>query len=475
MDPQLLLLLVTFALLLVMDVPIAVGLALAATLALQSTGGGAAASVVAQRMTDGVASFPLLAIPSFVLAGLLMATGGMARRLIDLAMALFGHSSRALTYVSTITCMLFGAISGSATAAVSGVGGMLLPEMRRNGYPNPYSVSVITVSATTGLVIPPSNIMIVYAVVAGNVSVAAMFFAGVLPGIVIGLAIMAMSAIATPKLEPTTEAVEPGEQPSLLWAAILALPSLLLVIIVLGGILGGVFSATEAAAIAVLYAFILYLLEAVVASGAAAGLWEVVRTIGSRGLTHSAKAAFRVVVDMLRSRGFRDLIAALPGILLRSGITTAVIFLLIGASQALSWVLSVESIPQMVSAALLSLTDNKYALLLIINLTLLIVGTFMDMTPAVLIFAPIFLPVVTALGIHPVHFGIIMIVNLCMGLCTPPVGTCLFVGCGVGGTKIAELIRPLLPYLLAMFVALMIITYVPALSTWLPRVGGLMD
>ena len=437
MDPQLLILLVTFTLLLVMDVPIAVCLAAAAILALESTGVESAASVVAQRMTDGVASFPLLAIPSFILAGQLMTEGGMARRLVEFATALLGQSNKALAYVCTFTCMMFGAISGSATAAVSGVGGMTLPEMRRQGYPNPFSVALITVSATTGLVIPPSNIMIVYAVVAGNVSVAAMFFAGILPGVVVGLAIMAMSWLSMPQLELDRGESADQQPVSISWATLLALPSVLLVVLVLSGILGGVFSATEAAAIAVLYALVLYVVEAYLSPDVS--------------------------------------LAALPRICLRSGVTTAVIFLLIGASQSMSWVLSVESIPQLVSDGLIGLTENRLAILLIINLMLLAVGTFMDMTPAVLIFAPILLPVVSTIGIHPVHFGMIMVVNLCIGLCTPPVGTCLFVGCGVGNTKIAELIRPLLPYLVAMFIALLLITYIPELSLWLPKICGLLD
>ncbi|QDU55889.1 TRAP transporter large permease [Aeoliella mucimassa] len=439
MDAQLLILIASFVLLLVLDVPIAVCLGVAAVLSLQSAIGDMASTVVAQRMTNGVASFPLLAIPSFIVAGRLMAEGGMAGRLIDFAACLLGRSTAALAYVCTLSCMLFGAISGSATAAVSGVGGMVLPEMWRKGYSRPFSVALTTVSATTGLVIPPSNIMIVYAVVAGNVSVAAMFLAGVLPGILLGLSIIATSWWCMPELEVAADDQDAESEPEsielpLVKTTLRALPSLLLIIIVLAGILQGIFSATEAAAIAVLYAFVL-------------------------------------AVFVYREVPF----TALPKILLGSGVTTAVIFFLIAASQALSWVLALESIPQMVSEGLMNLTDNYFLLLLLINLTLLVVGTFMDMTPAVLIFAPIFLPIVTSLGIHPVHFGIIMIVNLCIGLCTPPVGTCLFVGCGVGGTKIVDLIRPLIPYLLAMVIALMVITYWPELSLWLPRLAGQME
>lgn len=427
-----------------MDVPVAVGLGLSAFLMLASIPEMPASYVVAQKMSTGVASFNLLAIPFFILAGILMGEGGMARRLMDFAATLVGRAPNGLAYVCTMTCMLFGAISGSATAAVSSVGGTILPEMQRKGYDRRFSVALTTVSATTGLVIPPSNIMIVYAVVAGNVSVAAMFFAGVLPGIVVGLAIMLVSLFASPfstKAEDSQAAIDlstaensaASGSDSLLRTGLSALPSLALIVIVLAGILGGIFSPTEAAAVAVLYAFLLAVL-------------------------------------FYREVAWREL----PRLCLQTGLTTSVVFLLIGASQATSWALAYENIPQQVSQAMLGLSENWIVVLLIINLLLLVVGTFMDMTPAVLIFAPIFLPVVSAMGIHPVHFGILMIVNLCIGLCTPPVGTCLFVGCSVGKTTIAELVRPLWPFLAAMVVALMLITYLPELSLWLPRAAGLL-
>jgi tripartite ATP-independent transporter DctM subunit len=380
-------------------------------------------------MSSSIARFPLLAIPFFVLAGILMGDGGMARRLIDFAAALVGRLPGGLAYVSTLACMMFGAISGSATAAVSSIGAFMIPEMVQKGYDRRFSVAVTTTSATTGLIIPPSNIMIVYAVVT-NVSVAAMFMAGILPGIVMGLAIMVVSAVLC--LRRGTGQAQPAPESGLLQTAIGAAPSLLLILIVLAGILKGVFSATEAAAIAVLYAWIL-------------------------------------AVVVYREVHLRDL----PAICLRCGITTAVIMLLIGTSQAMSWVLAYQQIPQTVSSALLQLSSQPLVILLIINLLLLAVGTFMDMTPAVLIFTPIFLPVVVQLGLDPVHFGIIMIANLCIGLCTPPVGTCLFVGCGVGRTSIAQVTLPMIPYILAMTAALMLITYWPALSMWLPTWMGL--
>lgn len=310
----------------------------------------------------------------------------------------------------------------------------MIPEMIRQGYHRAFSVAVTTTAATTGLLIPPSNVMIVYAVVAGNVSVAAMFMAGVLPGIVVGLCIMLVCGLLAKSCrtaaDDTSLATDQAAQasPALLPTALGALPSLLLVVLVLAGILGGVFSATEAAAIAVLYAFIMAV----------------------------------VVYREVRLR-------QLPDILLRTGITTSVVFLLISTSQAMSWILAYQNIPQTLAAGMLQISDNPYVLLLLINLVLLVVGTFMDMTPAVLIFAPIFLPVTTQLGMDPVHFGIMMIANLCIGLCTPPVGTCLFVGCSVGQTSIAAVTRPMVPFFLAMLCALGLITYLPGLSLWLPN------
>lgn len=449
MEAQLLILVIGFLVLLAMNTPVAIAIGLCTLLAVVSLGDVPATYIVAQRMSNGIASFPLLAIPFFILAGNLMGDGGMARRLVDLASVTVGSYRGGLAYVSTLTCMMFGAISGSATAAVSSVGGILIPEMQRQGYHRAFSVAVTTTAATTGLLIPPSNVMIVFAVVAGNVSVASLFVAGVVPGLLVGLSILLVCRLlanscqdaANPiNMTPTASdsgtanaatndrASRPNEQPQkLIKTAFAALPSLLLVIIVLAGILGGVFSATEAAAISTLYAFIM------------------------------AVIVYREVK-----------LFELPNILLRTGITTSVVFLLISTSQAMSWVLAYQNIPQSIAAAMLQFSDNPYVILLIINLILLAVGTFMDMTPAVLIFVPIFLPVVTKLGMDPVHFGIMMIANLCIGLCTPPVGTCLFVGCSVGRISIASVTRPMIPFFIAMLVSLLLITYIPMLSLWLP-------
>ncbi|WP_145061806.1 TRAP transporter large permease [Adhaeretor mobilis] len=430
MEIQVAILIISFVVLVLINVPVAVAIGLCALLTIVSLGTVPATTIVAQRLSTGIASFPLLAIPFFILAGILMGEGGMARRLIDFASAVVGQYRGGLSYVSTMTCMMFGAISGSATAAVSSVGGMIIPEMTRKGYDRRFSVAVTTTAATTGLVIPPSNIMIVYAVVTGgNVSVVAMFLAGILPGIVMGLAIMLVCLLVSRNKSELAEVAASWNQ--IFWAALRALPSLLLVVIVLAGILWGAFSPTEAAAIAVLYALLL-----------------------------------AVVV-------YREIkLSDLPRICLQTGATTGVIFLLIGTSQALSWVLTYENIPQAVSTAMLSLSDNPYVILMLINILLLMVGTVMDMTPAVLIFTPIFLPVVTKLGMHPVHFGVMMIINLCIGLCTPPVGTCLFVGCGVGKTTIAEVTKPMLPFFLAMLATLLLTTYWAPLSMWLPETLG---
>lgn len=426
MAPSTLILVVSFFALLLLNVPIAVCIAVSTLLTIYSLGDLPTAYIVAQRMSTGIASFSLLAIPFFILSGVLMGEGGMARRLMEFANALVGRFHGGLAYVNTLTCMFFGAVSGSAAAAVSSVGGFMIPEMERKGYSREFSVALTTTSATTGLLIPPSNIMIVYAVVAGGVSVADLFLAGVVPGIVIGLLIM--TACFLMNRRQTLGTAEAADLTTVLSAGLRALPSLLLIAIVMGGILGGVFSATEASAVAVAYALALSLF------------------------------VYREVT-----------LSDLPRILLRAAKTTAVVMILIGASQAMSWVLAYEQVPQQVSAALLAVSSNRYVILLVINLLLLMVGTFMDMTPAILIFTPIFLPALVRLGMDPIHVGIVMIANLCIGLCTPPVGTCLFVGCSVGKTSIARVVRPMLPLFAAMFIGLLLITYLPELSLWLPR------
>lgn len=439
MNAEVCVLLIVFVGLLFLNTPVAVAIGLAAAATVACLVEVPTAYVVAQRLSTGIASFPLLAIPFFVFSGVLMGEGGMARRLTDFAASLVGRFPGGLAYVNTLTCMMFGSVSGSATAAVSSIGGFMIPQMEAKGYSRGFAVALTATSATTGLLIPPSNIMIVYAVVAGNVSVAALFLAGVGPGLLVGLALMVVSFVIARR----AGAVEAHASGTVDYAPLMtispgrafigALPSLLLVVIVLGGILGGVFSATEASAIAVAYALIL-----------GGPVYRQIRW------------------------------SMMPELILRSAKTTAVVMLLVGTSQAMSWALAYEQVPQLVSEAMITMSSNPLMVMLLINVLLLIVGTFMDMTPAVLIFTPIFLPVVVALGIDPVHFGIILIANLCIGLCTPPVGTCLFVACSVGRTSLAKVIAPMIPFFIAMVVALLLITYWPALSLALPRWLDLM-
>ncbi|NWK55535.1 TRAP transporter large permease [Verrucomicrobiaceae bacterium N1E253] len=421
-------LLVLFVVLLVIDIPIAFVLAAVTVVAAWALGYEQVLVTVASDMASGPESFTLLAIPFFILAGELLGAGGQARRLIDFASALVGRFPGGLAWVNTLTCMLFGAISGSAAAAVSSIGGTLIPEMNRKGYDRDFNIALTTSSATTGLLIPPSNVMIVYAVSMGNVSIAKLFMAGIIPGVLVGLMLMVISYVVSRK-KGIVQGSTTSE--SVIKSGLMALPSLMLVVLVLGGIMAGIFTPTEASAIAVVWAFLL------------------------------AVVFFREVK-----------IVELKGIIYRAAKTTAVVLLLVAASRAMSQFLTTEQIPQMCSAALIGMSENPVVIILTINVLLLIVGIFMDMTPAVLIFTPILAPVTAALGIDPVHFGIIMITNLCIGLCTPPVGTCLFVGCSVGKGNIARVSRAMIPFYIAMIIALMLISFFEEISLWLPNTFG---
>lgn len=423
-------LVISFIILLGIGVPIAwsIGLSSIFTM-LVSIPAIPAFTTVAQRMATGLDSFSLLAIPFFILAGQIMNRGGIARRLIGFARTLVGSLPGGLAHVNIISSMMFGAIAGSAVAAASAIGSFMTKEMEDEGYSKEFAAAVNITSSTTGLVIPPSNVLIVYSLASGGVSIAALFLAGYIPGILTGLFLMIVAAVWSKK-----NGYKVGKRSTLkqVWTTFWsAFPSLLLLVVVVGGIVGGLFTATEASAVAVLYCLI---------------------------LTYFYK---EVALNEL------------PDIFLASVGTTAIVMLLIGTSMSMSWIMAYENIPQNITTALLSVSDNKFVILLIINLILLFVGIFMDMTPAVLIFTPIFLPVVTELGMDPTHFGIVMVMNLCIGICTPPVGAVLFVGVGVAGTTIQKVIRPLMPFFIAMLVALMLVTYIPELSLWLPRMFGL--
>lgn len=423
-------LVLSFVVLLIAGVPIAFSIGIASILTmLWSIPALPAVTTIAQRLATAIDSFALLAIPFFILSGQFMNRGGIARRLINFAKVLVGMLPGGLAYVNIIAAMLFGAISGSAAAAAAAIGGFMTPLMKKDGYDVNYAAAVNVTAATTGLIIPPSNIMIVYSLASGGLSIAALFIAGYLPGILMGLLLMIAAGIMAVRRGYLSK-----ERYTLKTSVIFfldAIPSLLLIVIVIGGIIGGLFTATEASAVAVLYTFILS-------------------------------------VIIYREVKWRDI----PEILLSTVETTAIVMFLIGTSMGMSWIMSYENIPQNISAALIAISNSKIVILLIINVILLFVGTFMDMTPAVLIFTPIFLPIVKSLGIHPIHFGIMMIMNLCIGLCTPPVGSVLFVGCGIANTSVAKIIKPILPLYLAMFLALLLVTYFPQISLFLPRLFG---
>jgi len=480
---EVLVLVLSFVILLVIGVPIAFSIGISGILTmLMSIDAMPAFTTYAHRMATGLDSFALLAIPFFVLAGGIMNSGGIAMRLINFARVLVGKLPAGLAFVNVIANMLFGAISGSAAAATSAIGSIMGPEMKKEGYDESFSAAVNITSATTGLTIPPSNILIIYSLASGGVSITALFLAGYVPGILTGVGIMlvAMSMmifknkgisglVGTLAKILAVSALLVGAgigmkamhdngsglafkgvvyglltlflaysiyKSATNWSFfkfafrkfIDALPSLLMLVIVIGGIVAGYFTATEASAVAVLYAFILALIY--------------------------------------KEISLKDM----PAIILRSVRTTCIVLLLVATSIGMSWIMSFENIPQNVSAGLLSLSDNPFVILLVINFILLFVGIFMDMTPAVLIFTPIFLPIVTSqLGMDPIHFGIIIVLNLCVGLCTPPVGSVLFIGCSVANLKIEKVIRPLLPMFIIMIVVLMLVTYIPNLSLWLPN------
>jgi tripartite ATP-independent transporter DctM subunit len=424
-------LVLSFLVLLGLGVPVAWSLGLSSFFTLIVTVAVVPASTtIAQRMASGLDSFALLAIPFFVLAGEIMNRGGIANRLIDLAKGLTGRLPGGLLYVNVIAAMLFGAIAGSAAAAASAIGSILGKRMDEEGYPKTLGASVNITSSTTGLIIPPSNVLIIYSLASGGVSIAALFVAGYLPGLLLGVILMACAAIFIRKKK-----LRGGEQVAFkdlmryFWRA---LPSLFLLFVVIGGIVAGVFTATEASAVAVVY-------------------------------------------TLLLSFAYGELkLKELPGILVRSSETTAVVLLLIGTCMSMSWVMSSEDIPQMISEFMLTVSDNKWVILILINLILLFVGMFMDITPAVLIFTPIFLPVVERVGVDPVHFGIMMTLNLCIGLCTPPVGSLLFVGVSIAKISLTQIVRPIIPFFLAMILALVLVMVFPEITLFLPRLFDLI-
>jgi len=377
-------------------------------------------------MAAGVNVFALMAIPFFIYAGELMNQSGIAERLVRFAHSMLAQVRGGLGLVNVASSMMFGAISGSAVASASAMGSALMPVMKKQGYDADYSVNVTATSATTGLLIPPSHNMIIYAIAAGGgVSISSLFLAGILPGLFLGITLMVVTYLVAVK-RGYTSGTFPGLGKVLGYFA-QALPGLFSAFIILGGILSGVFTATESSAIAVLYTIII--------------------------------AAF-----VYRSLDWQSFVTASVNAVK----TTAMVLMIIASAAAFGWLLAVTELPEQLSTTLLSISENPLIILLIVNLILLILGTFMDMSPLIIITTPIFLPVMVGIGMDPVQFGIMLILNLGIGLITPPVGSVLFVGCAVGSIRIEDTIRTIWPFYLAFVFVLALVTYVPATTLFLP-------
>lgn len=422
---------VVLVLLLILGVPIAVTLGLSSiagislTLALEP-----ALITSAQRIFSGIGVFNLLAIPFFILAGDIMNKGGIALRLINLAKLLIGKLPGGLAASNVLANMFFGAISGSGLAAASAMGSIVGPIEKEEGYDKNYSAAANISSAPVGLLIPPSNVLITYSLISGGTSVAALFLAGYLPGILWGLACIITGIIIAKKYNYVgSDRPNFKESVKIIWDSI---PALLLIVIIVGGIIKGIFTATEASCIAVVYALILSF---------------IYKTISLKEL---------------------------PEIIKNSAVTTGIIMLLIGSSNIMGWVMSFTGLPQLISSAVLGITSNKIIILLLMNIILLIVGTFMDITPAVLIFTPIFLPIAKYFGMSPVQFGIMITYNLCIGGITPPVGNILYVGARIGETTVERVMPSLLKFYIGILIMLLLVTFVPEVSTFLPKLAGLI-
>ena len=422
----------SFFVMLLAGVPISAGIGIASVITAIMSGMDPAifALTAAQRCFSGVDSFSLLALPFFSLGGNIMNKGGIAKRLVRLARLLVGWMPGYLAATNVLANMFFGAVSGSSVAATSAMGSIMSPLEKDEGYDPNYSAAVNICSAPTGILIPPSGPLILYSITAGGVSVAALFMGGYLTGILLGLSVAVLAIYLAVKKGYKSSQVK--EEASTLKILVDAVPSLLAVIIVMGGILGGIFTATEAGVVMCLYC------------GALAVLYREM----------NFKTFYDLLADTMKS--------------------SATILFLIAASSIMSYVMSYSGIPAAISEGLMSISSNRYVILLIMNVFLLIMGMFLDLTPAVLIFTPIFLPIARSVGMSDVHFGLMLITNLGIGSVTPPVGSCLFVGCGVGHVKIEGVTKYIVPIFAAMVVALFLITYIPAISLLVPYLCGLV-
>ena len=414
----------SFFLMIILGVPISFALGLAAL----ATGIyiGIPLMVVLQKVADGMDSFSLMAIPFFILAGAIMANGGIAQKIVEFSSLLVGWMRGGLASVNILASMFFGGISGSSVADTSSIGAIMIPVMEKKGYDTDFAVNVTITSSTQGIIIPPSHNAIIYAwAVGGGVSIAGLFMAGIIPGIMVGLGLLVVSLIISFKRQyPREKMVSFREAVKITKDAFMGLVT---AVIIIGGILSGIFTPTESSAIAVVYAFIITFFF------------------------------------------YREIpLSAFPKLLFDSVKTVAMVMFLIGCSSAFGYFLAYLHIPARVTEAMLGLTSNPIVLLILINIMLLLLGTIMDMAPLILIVTPILLPVAKSIGMDPIHFGIVMMLNLGIGLCTPPVGSTLFVGCAIGKISIEEVTRTIWPFYIAMVTVLLLVTYIPAIAMWLP-------
>ncbi|MFN4201994.1 MAG: TRAP transporter large permease [Tabrizicola sp.] len=421
-----------FLVFLMLGLPVIFGLLAAPALLLWLNGQERDIVLLYRNVYEGMNSFPLMAIPFFMLAGELMNRGGISARIVGFAQAMVGHFRAGLAQVNVVDSMLFAGISGSAVADVSALGSIIIPQMERKGYPKPFAAAITAASAIIGPIIPPSGIMIIYAYVMGE-SVAALFLAGILPGFLIGVALMITVKLMAdrynlPKALPRASWADAAR------AAGAAFWPLMTPVLLMGGILSGVFTPTEAAAVAVGYSFV-------------------------------------ISIFILKTLTWRDV----PGVLTRAGITSSVVMLLVGAAMAFKTVAALAHTPELLASALLGITENPLFLLLLVNLLLFIVGMFLDAGPAIIILGPILGPIFVSLGVDPVHFAVVMVVNLTVGLLTPPMGLVLFATSAVSGLRVETIARAVMPFLLVEFLVILMITYIPAISLTLPRIAGFVN
>jgi tripartite ATP-independent transporter DctM subunit len=418
-----------FLLFLIIGLPVFFGLLAAPGILLWLNGQPRDLALLYRNVYNGMDSFPLMAIPFFMLAGVLMNRGGITTRLVEFSQAIMGHFRGGLAHVNILSSMLFAGLSGSAVADTSAIGSMLIPAMVKNGYTRKFSAAITAASSVIGPIIPPSGIMIIYSYVMGE-SVAALFLAGIVPGILVGLGLMFMTWVMAQRYDfpVATKRFTWSERGN---ASLKAFFPLLTPVIILGGILGGIFTPTEASAVAVAYSLIISLF-------------------------------------ILKSMGIRDL----PKVLTEAAMTSSVVLLLVGAAMAFKTVVSLSHAPEILAEWILTLSENPLILLFLINLLLFLVGMFLDAGPAIIILAPILGPIFINLGVHPVHFAIIMSVNLTVGLATPPMGLVLFVASSVSGERIESISKAILPFLAVEVVVIFMITYIPAVSLAIPSYFG---